>query len=216
MKLQDILTNPLKLHKLTAITVWVQALLGGILLMQTWESTTHIVAIVLLAVTVLCVHKGGPSLGARITARVITGLFWLIAVVFVAQIVLTILYSWEYYAEDLLANICYFCGLFLCYFAPATVTVMLYSAEHTVAYDRVTGVACQTALLPVTYLCLFVCADIPWSLDGGFISYVFGVVTVVTTALVWLSAKRTSPVQKNALQQRREARQAKVAARKNA
>lgn len=215
MKLQDVFHNPTKLHKLGAIAVWVQAALGGILLAQTWESITHIIGACLLAATLLCVHKGGNRRAARVTARVITGLFWLIAVIFIAQLVLAVLYSWDYYAPDLLANICYFCGMFLCYFSPAALNTMLYNNEHTTAYDRVTGIACQTAVLPVAYLCLFAETDVAWTVSRMFFPYLWGVTAVIATGLVWLCAKHPTVVQTNALRDRRDARRAKIAARKN-
>lgn len=215
MQLRSLLDNPAKLHRLGYITVWVQGILGGILLLQTWPALTHGIFACVLAAVLICVHVGARHRAARVTARVLVGSFWLVASLFVTQIILTVLSGWVYYAPDLRDDICFFCGEFLCYLVPAALAVMLYTGEHATGYDRALSVICQTALVPVAYLALFTDAGIPWTLNGAVLPYVWGIVVLFTTLVVWTCAKKLTPEQAAAVERRRLARQEKREARKS-
>ena len=53
MHIQPICKEPARLHRLGYITVWLQAAVGALLLVQTWPSLTHGIFAVLLATVLL-------------------------------------------------------------------------------------------------------------------------------------------------------------------
>lgn len=230
MDLKQLLDNPTKLHRVGYIVLWVEAALGALLFWQTSLPIMRVICIGLLAVAALCMHAAAKHRLARITARLVAGFSWLIVLLFLAQIILSVLFAWNYsslYPQDVFAqysrslyqslhNGCLvFCQI-LCYLIPAAGAVMLYGGKHATGYDRVAAVLFQTILLPIGGVVLFADSGFTWTwtLDGTVLPYVWGTLVVVATVATWACARKLSPEQAEGVALRREARLEKRAARK--
>ncbi len=209
----SVMQEPERLHKLGYILVWAQAILGGVLLAACWPPLTHSVFAVLTAVALLCVHKGA-SRGARITARTIVSLFWVLALMLAVQAADAATYGFTAdHVATLQDGACWFGGLFLCYLSPAAAAAMLYHGEHTASYDRLMGCLLLPTTVGVAYASIFTEAGIPWTVGGAFLPYVWLVLTIAATVAVWLCARVRTPAQQAVIDHRREKREAKCAAR---
>lgn len=212
MRSQPVFQDPARLHRLGYILVCAQSVFGGILLIQTWQLLTHGIFAALLATVLLCIRVHGKRRGARVIARVLVGLFWLIAAALCVQFADAVTYSWgSEHVARLQDGVCWFGGLALCYLTPAAATVMLYSGEHTTAYDRVVACICQPAAALVAAVSVFTDAGIPWTLDGRVLPYVWLALTVFSALVIWLCARVHTEAQKQAVIRAKERRALRIA-----
>ena len=215
MRSNSSLTDPSKLHRLSYATTWAQAVLGGILLAPCWPPLTHGVFAVLAAGVLLCVHKLNTR-GARIAARSIVGLFWVLAVMLAIQTIDAFVFGFTAaHVAALQDGVCWFGGLFLCYLAPVTVAAALYHGENTAVYDRLTGCVILPAQIGTVCMAVFTDASIPWTVGGGFLPYVWLVLIVVATIAVWTSVRVLTPAQQVAIDRRRQKRLDRIEKKKN-
>ncbi len=209
----SLLQEPVKLHRSGYILVWAQAILGGVLLAACWPPLTHGIVAVLTAVVLLCVHKGN-SRGARVAARVILSLFWLLAAILAVQTVDAAAFGFTPdHVVSLQNGLCWFGGLFLCYLSPAATAAMLCHGEHTASYDRLMACLIQPVLVGSAAVSVFTDAEIPWLFGGSFLPYVWLVFTVIATVTVWICARVRTPAQQAVIDRRRQKREEKRAAR---
>ncbi len=209
----SILQEPVKLHRISYILVWAQAVLGGVLLAPCWPPLTHGIFAVLTAAVLLCVHKG-KTRGTRVFARIIVSLFWLLALMLAVQVLDAAAFGFTAaHVASLQDGLCWFGGLFLCYLAPAATAAMLYHGEHTAGYDRAMACLMLPALVGSAYVSVFTDADIPWLFGGDILPYVWLVLAVAATVAVWICARVRTPAQQAVIDRRREKREAKRAAR---
>ncbi len=210
----SILQQPTKLHRLTYILVWAQAVLGGVLLAACWPPLTHGIFAVLTAIALLCVHKGSGR-GTRVTARVIVSLFWVLVLMLGVQAADAVAYGFTAaHVTSLQDGVCWFGGLFLSYLAPAATAAMLYHGEHTAGYDRVMAGLIAPAQVGTAAFAVFTDADIPWTVGGAFLPYVWLLLTVVTTVFIWMSARIRTDAQQSVIDRRREKRAERLAAKR--
>ncbi len=212
---QSLLNNPVRLQRLGYIFVWTEAVLGGILFAGCWTPLTHGIFAALLGAVLLCTRVAHKSRAARVTVRIINSLFWPLAALLAVQTFFVAMYNFsEIYFARLQEGVAWFGGLFLCYLAPASATAMLRFGAHTAGYDRLLGCLYLPAQLVVAYVALFTDADIPWTLDGTVLPYIWLALTALTTLLLWRCACVRTPEQESVITRRREARQEKSAARR--
>lgn len=210
----SILEQPKKLHRITYGLVWAQAVLGGILLATCWPPLTHGIFAALTMCALVCVHKGS-SRGTRVTARAIVSLFWALSLMLGIQTADAVAQGFTAaHVASLQDGVCWFGGPFLCYLAPATTAAMLYHGEHTAGYDRAMACLIAPAQVGTAMLAVFTDADIPWTVGGAFLPYIWLVLTVVTTVFVWVSARVRTPAQQLVIDLRREKRAARLAAKR--
>lgn len=209
----SILQEPVKLHRISYILVWAQAVLGGVLLAPCWPPLTHGIFAVLTAAVLLCVHKG-KTRGTRVTARIILSLFWLLALMLAVQAVDTAVFGFTAaHVASLQDGVCWFGGLFLCYLTPAATAAMLFHGEHTAGYDRAMACLMLSALVGSAYVSVFTDADVPWLFGGNILPYVWLALAVAATVAVWICARVRTPAQQAVIDRRREKRETKRADR---
>ena len=229
MNLKQLLDDPTKLHRVGYIVLWCEAALGALLLWQTSVDIMRVICIGLLAVAALCMHAAAKHRLARVTARIVAGFSWLIVLLFLAQIILSVLFVWDaksvypadvfaQYSQSLYQSLHNGCLVFcqiLCYLIPAAGAVMLYGGAHATGYDRFAAVLFQTALLPIGGVVLFADSGFSWTwtLDGTVLPYAWGVLAVAATVATWACARVLSPEQAQGVAQRRNARREKREAR---
>lgn len=209
----SILQEPNKLHRVGYILVWAQAILGGVLLAGCWPTLTHGILAVLLAAALLCVHKGKVR-AARGVVRGIVSLFWALAAMLAIQTADAVTNGLS--ATHLIAlqnGVCWFGAPFLCYLSPAAAAAMLFHGENTAVYDRLMACLIQPALVGAACMALFTDAEIPWTVGGDFLPYIWLILAVATTLIVWLCARIRTPAQEVPITRRREKREAKRAER---
>ena len=210
----SILQQPAKLHRLAYALVWAQAVLGGILLAACWPPITHGIFAVLTAMVLLCVHKG-HSRGTRVSARAIVSLFWVLAVMLGVQLLDAAAFGFTAaHIVSLQDGVCWFGGLFLCYLAPAATAAMLYHGAHTAGYDRVMACLIAPAQIGTAGVAIFTDAEVPWTVGGDFLPYIWLASTVVTTILVWTCAHIRTEAQQSVIDRRREKRAERLAAKR--
>lgn len=205
----SILQEPVKLHRVGYSLVWAQAILGGVLLAGCWPPLTHGIFAVLTAGALLGVHIG-KTRAARVTARVIVSLFWVLALMLAVQTAdaVTNDFTADHFAR-LQDGICWFGGLFLCYLSLAAAAAMLHHGEHTASYDRLMGCLILPAQIGVAYVSIFTDADIPWTVGGNLLPYMWLALTVAATVAVWICARVRTPAQQAVIDRRREKQKAK-------
>lgn len=209
----SILQQPVKLHRLGYILVWAQAILGGVLLVECWPPLTHGIFAVLTVASLLCVHKG-TARATRVIARIIVSLFWVLALLLAVQTADAAVYGFTAeHVAVLQDGVCWFGGLFLCYLSPVATAAMLYHGEYTARYDRLMGCLILPAQIGSAYVSIFTDADIPWTIGGSFLPYVWLALTVAATVTIWMCARALTPAQRAAVDRCREKRGAKRAAR---
>lgn len=209
----SLLQQPEKLHRITYILVWAQTILGGVLLAACWPPITHGIFAALTAVVLVCVHKG-TTCGTRVAARVIVSLFWVLILMLGIQTADAVVYGFtDAHIASLQDGACWFGGLFLCYLAPAATAAMLYHGEHTAGYDRLMACLILPALVGAAGIAVFTDADIPWTVGGGVLPYIWLMLSALTTAFVWISARIRTEAQQAVIDRRRQRREEKRAAR---
>lgn len=210
----SLLQQPAKLHRITYYLVWIQAILGGVLLATCWPPITHAVFAVLATSAVLCVHKGS-SRGTRVTVRVIVSLFWVLVLMLGVQTADAVTNGFTAaHVASLQDGACWFGGLFLCYLAPAATAAMLYHGERTAGYDRTMACLIAPAQIGTAVVAVFTDADIPWALGEAFLPYFWLLLTATATIFVWISARVRTPAQQSVIDRRREKREARLAAKR--
>lgn len=207
----SILQQPAKLHQLSYILVWAQAILGGVLFAACWSPLAYGIFLSLTVIALLCVHIG-KSRATRVVTRAIISVFWLFVAILSALLAEALAYGLpEAHLFSLMHGITYFGGLFLCCLSPAATAAMLFHGEHTAVYDRLMSCLILPAMVGTAVLSISPTADIPWTVGGNFLPYVWLALTITATIAVWTSACVRTPAQQVPIDRRREKRAAKRA-----
>ncbi len=210
----SIFQEPKKLHLITYALVWAQVLLGGVLFGACCSPLTYAIFVSLTVIGLLCVHIGKNRF-TRVVTRIITGIFWAFVLILVAILAEGIAYGMtEAYTQSLLNSIAIVVGLYLCCAAPVTTAAMLFHGEHTTVYDWLMGCLIPPAQVVTAYVSLYSGVEVPWTVAGAFLPYVWLFLTAVTTLAVWVSARLRTPAQEEAVEHRRKKKEDKAAARK--
>ncbi len=201
------------LHLVGYILVWAEALLGVVLFKNCVTTLAHGLFLAILLAATLCVLLAAKRRAARVTARVLTGVFWVWLALVAVQTVNTMMGAWYGgYIASLQQAIAIVGAPLLCYLAPAAVTVMLYCGENTAGYDRLVGCVILPAQILTAYVALYTGADIPWTPDGTVLPTVWLVLLAVTTLAVWVCAAKRTEAQQSVIERRRARREEKRAA----
>ena len=211
--------NPAKLHKITYILVWVQAVLGGVLLANCLSPIAHTIFLSLTAIGLLCVHIG-KTRATRVITRAVASIFWVFVGILAVTLAEGIVYGLpQVYGDSLVYSITLVVAPYLCYLAPVTTAAMLFHGEHTAAYDRLMGFIVLPAQIGAAYMALFTAAEIPRMVGEGFLPYLWLVLIIAATIAVWMSVRAHTPAQQTAIDRRRQKRldahEARIEKRKN-
>ncbi len=212
--MNELWKDPARFQRLGYILVWIEAVFGGVLLAGCWPLLTHGIFAALLVAVLLCTASAQKSRPCRVTARVIVGLFWVLAAMLAVETVDTALHAFSgMYVEVLQDGVVWFGGLFFCYMAPASAAVMLYFGENTAGYDCL--VACLLLPVQLVSVCvaLFTDAGVLWTFDGRVLPYIWLCMVAITVPVLWRCARLRTPAQESVIIRRREKRAAKRAAR---
>lgn len=211
----SILQQPAKLLKLGYILVWAQAVLGGVLFAACWSPLAYGIFLSLAAIALLCVHIG-KSRATRVVTRAIISVFWLFVVILAALLAEAIAYGLpEAHLLSLVYGITRFGGLFLCCLSPVAAAALLFHGEHTAVYDRLMGCLILPATVGAAVLSVSPVADVPWTVSGNFLPYVWLVLAAAATVTVWICARVRTPAQQVPIDRHREKRAARIATKNN-
>lgn len=177
-------------RKVCLATQVLQGILGAFLLMNTMRPAFHwLLAGVLVAILALT-HFGWSKRGCRVLARVLTGILWAAAALFVTDLAMslgdaTAMLGW-------LETMCILGGLLLSYLSVGAAYISLKGGK----YDRIVAcfsatwltalAAAATLYRPVRYATL-------WSWDNDVVRYVWLAVVAAAAVLTWLCALVRTP-----------------------
>ena len=164
--------------------VWLTAAVGIFLLWRTVTLPVHIgTAVLLIALPLL---GRSDHRAARIVARVLCGLIWAVALLFLAETAATISAGWSDAFPELAVSLCVMGGSLLCAWTPGVFTL----ARHGGRYDWIVACFCQTLLAGITAIGAFTCAEerVIWLWDHPYVRYVFFGLATAAAILVWLCA----------------------------
>lgn len=167
------------------VFVWLTAAAGVFLLWHTVTMPVHILmAVVLILLPLL--SRSSARRAERITARVIGGVMWGLALLFLAQTVSTVSVGWSIASPELAVSLCVIGGNLLCAWTPGLYTL----AVHGNRYDWVVACFCQTLLAGIAAIGAFTGAreQVVWLWNHPYARYVFFGLAAAAAILVWLAA----------------------------
>lgn len=176
--------NSIFCRKLFTGLLWAQAVMGIFMLYNTLVPAAHAVLVVIAAVAVLVAKSLWEKPAARITARVLCGVPFLLAVTFLVQLVQMLVLQMPLLA--LAEYMCIIGGVVLCYFTVAAGTVSLRGG----VYDKVVACFCCTWMAAITALISFTKAgeNVLFTWEHLIVKVVWVVVTAAAAVLCWVCA----------------------------
>jgi hypothetical protein len=191
---------------------WIQAILGIFLLFQTMITGVHVVLAAVAIIVLLLAHLHWEKTVSRVFARILCGIIPALAVLFLTDMVLTLVNGGTLTAIS--NTMCVIGGVVLSYLSLAAGTVSLKEGR----YDRIIACFSYTWLLGITLLASFtnVSYSIVWSWDNHIVRIVWVAVVGVATLLCWMCALMRTPEQKAAIRAAKAEKKAAKAAKKEA
>lgn len=173
-------------RRVCRLTVWLQTVLTLLLTIKTLVMPVYAVLALWLVMELVLARLGRKHRAARVIARVLSALTWVLAALFLLYLALSLVTGWAAASAAFLRDMSALCLPVLGAMMPGLTAMALGRGK----YDRTVACFGQTWLLLTAVLGRFTAArtQIPWLWDNAAVLSVWLGLVVLATVMVWACA----------------------------